>query len=234
MKFWEVKQETKISPISYYLDWKSDKKTIDKIKFIKESLADTTITPEDKALYEKQLTNLESEKLWHFVWWNKQTESEIKVIPTEFILLDETSCVKWRDKTNNCAIYSNEIKYFNEVITAKSFKGWEVYSWLYNPETKLEFKNRWLKFTKWLIVQEGDVMVEYYINWTAINLWIDDTKGINNNEYKIAFDKMEEKTNWDITYYVPRWKQWAKITDEERTIAMANMELLEDYFRKDA
>ena len=233
--FWKESPKTQwsISPVSMRFDWKTNKKLIDQIKLTESNISDKSTTPEEKAIFQKKLDWLKQEKPYSFTWWNKELEQEMMVYPTEFIVLDEVSCVKWRDDTHNCSIYSNEIKYFDkEKITAVSAKWWQVYSDFYSPVTKDEFKKRWLKFTKWLIVQEWDMMNEYYINWTVINQWIEDTKEIDKNNYKIKFNWVDERTQWSVTYYVPRWTQWTAITDEEKEVAMVSVDLLEDYYRE--
>jgi hypothetical protein len=51
---------------------------------------------------------------------------------------------------------------------------------------------------------EGTNMVEYYLKGGALFQWNEDIANINTNDYKIKFDKCEERKKGAVTYYVPR------------------------------
>lgn len=169
-------------------------------------------------------------KTGKFVWWNKDLEAKVDVIPTEFILLLATNCVKGWDDASNSGIFSNEIiNLKTEELTVRAFKREKsLYQGVYD-RNQLEALN--CKFNKGIIAQEGETMVEYYFQGSSLYAFNEDTSNIDYNNYKIAFDRVEEMKKGAVTYYVPRRKQGSKITDEERAVAMANVELLEDYHR---
>lgn len=167
-------------------------------------------------------------KIGTFKGWNKELEVEVKVIPEEFILLETTSCVKGWDSNNNCGIFSNEIRSVrNEELIIKSFKGWEIYKGLYDKE---KVKTLDCKFNKGIIVQEWDLINEYYLAWGALLAFNEQTQWLDYQNYKIKFDWVEEKKKGAVVYYIPKWTLWSKITDKEREVAMNSVELLNEYF----
>jgi len=145
-------------------------------------------------------------------------------------MLLATNCVKGRDDASNSGIYSNEIiNLKNGELTVKAFKRDKpLYQGIYD-KAAMEAINA--KFNKGIIAQEGETMVEYYFQGSALYAFNEDTSNIDYNTFKIAFDKVEEMKKGSVTYYVPRWKQGSLITEEERTVAMANVELLDEYHR---
>lgn len=172
------------------------------------------------------------DKSWTFVWWNKELEQEIEVLPSEFILLTQTSCIKWWDNKSSSWIYSNEVSNVKkDTLVVRAFKEDEpLYEW---PYDKAVIENLWWVYHKWVIALEWETLVEYYLKWWALWSWNEDTKWIDTNTYKVKLDKIEEQKKWAVIYYVPRRTQWAKITDKEREVALMNVELLNDYFSKD-
>lgn len=167
-----------------------------------------------------------------FVWWNKEVQQELDILPTEFILLSQTACIKWRDNESNSWIYSNEITNIkNDTLIVKSFKwGKTLYEWTYDKD---EISKIWWEFHRWIVALEWDTLIEYYLKWGALFQWNTDLETINTEEYKVKFDKVEERKKWAITYYVPRFIQGSPITDEEREQWIAMVSVLKDYLNKD-
>lgn len=233
MTFWKAtynKSTQVVSPVSKYLTWKSNKENITWLLFLEGMLSKSEWAT--KAEYERQIKEMKDWQLYYFSGWDKEKWEKIKVLPNEFILLDQVSCVKWWDAKNNCEVYSNEVKFLNEApLIARSHKWGEWINSLYNKDTREEFRNKWLKFTKGLLVQEWDIIIEYYLQGKAIQKFNEDIEAIDTENYKVKFDGAELQSNWQNSYYIPHFVQWEKITDAEREQAMSSVELLEDYHR---
>lgn len=217
-----------VSPISKYLTWKTNKEKLTGLLFLEGMLKTTEW--EAKKEYEKQIQDIKNWQLYYFTWRDKDKKEKINVIPDEFILLDTVSCIKWWDSKNNCEVYSNEVKFLNEApFVVRSHKGGEWLNLHYNKDTREEFKSRWLKFTKWLLVQQWDIIVEYYLQGKSIEQFNADIELIDTENYKVKFDSAILVQNWQNNFYIPHFVQWSPITDEEREQALASVELLSDY-----
>lgn len=163
-----------------------------------------------------------------FKWWNKELEQEVSVKPKEFILLLQTSCVKWWDEKSGSGIYSNEvISTKDEDLIVRAFKeDSPIYQGKYDKEA---IANIGGKFNKGIIVSEWDLMIEYYLKGWALFVWNEDIASIDTNNYKVKLDKIEERKKWAVTFYVPRWVKGSKITEKEREVAMMQVWLLNEY-----
>jgi hypothetical protein len=59
--------------------------------------------------------------------------------------------------------------------------------------------------------------------------WNEDINLIDTENYYVKFDKTEERKKGAVTYHIPRFVQGAKITDEDRSVAMEMVSFIEDY-----
>jgi hypothetical protein len=72
-------------------------------------------------------------------------------------------------------------------------------------------------------------MNEYYLKGGALFQRNEDINLIDTQNYYVKFDKAEERKKGAVTYYIPRFVQGAKITDEDRSVAMEMVSFIEDY-----
>lgn len=167
-----------------------------------------------------------------FKSWDKETKTETASIPSEFILLSQVSCIKWWDDKSGSGIYSNEVvSTKNEDLVVRAFKSdTPLFEGKYDRDT---IEGLWWVFHKGLIVLEGTNIHEYYLKGWALFQWNEDVNKIDTENYKIKIDKIVEKKKWAVTYYVPTWKQWSKITEEDRSVALEMVRLLEEYRSND-
>lgn len=166
-----------------------------------------------------------------FKWRNKETKEEVAHMPKQFILLLQTSCVKWWDEKSQSKIYSNEVvSTKNEDIVVKSFKGGTLYEWKYNKDA---INALGADFTKGIIVLEGTEMNEYYLKGGALFQRNEDINIIDTQNYYVKFDKIEQRKRGAVTYYIPRFVKGDKITDEDRSVAMEMVTFIEDYRSED-
>jgi len=86
----------------------------------------------------------------------------MNVMPEQFILLSQISCIKGWDEKTQSKIYSNEIiSTKDEDLIVKSFKSTEpLFNGKYN---KNAIKAMGGKFNKGIIVLEGENLVEYFM-----------------------------------------------------------------------
>ena len=163
-----------------------------------------------------------------FKWRNKELAQEVNVMPEQFILLSQISCIKGWDEKTQSKIYSNEIiSTKDEDLIVKSFKSTEpLFNGKYN---KNAIEAMGGKFNKGIIVLEGKNLVEYFMQWGALFQWNEDINQIDTNEFKVKFDKIEERKKGAVTYYIPRFIKGDVITPEEKTQAFAMVSLLQDY-----
>lgn len=148
--------------------------------------------------------------------------------PKDFILIDSRFCVNWWDDKSNSGIYSNSITNISkDELSVGAFKWGNLYTGLYDKD---KIANLGGKLYKELIVCEGGLLNEYKVRGSAMFSTNECLASIDTNNYKIEFDGTEEKKKGSVTYVVPKWKQWAKITDQERNEAIEKVMILKEYF----
>ena len=230
--FWdEAQKERKVNPVSTFYDWSNYKKEIEAKEYLSNKLSKTTDAKEIASI-KKEIADL---RLYSFEAWDSDAHEPIFHMPEQFILMEQTSCLKWYDPVNKWKVFSNEIiSVRDEPLKMQSFtKGSKQINTLwegnYSKEVWPTLKDLWGKFTRGMIALEWTELVEYYVNGSALKAWSEDIRLIETNKYKVKLDKVEELKNGSITFYVPRWVQWDEITEEEVSVAMGMIDFIKEY-----
>jgi hypothetical protein len=137
-----------------------------------------------------------------FVYYDKAEKKVINIKnPFIFTVLDERSTITGWDDTNQCGIYSNDVKDLKkEDFFVKSFKGGKLVSGKY-AEIKDQLKSAGAKYTKVVYaLYEGEI-IKVKLAGTALSAWIE--KDFNVNKNTVKFEKCKEGKKGKVSYNIP-------------------------------
>ena len=135
-----------------------------------------------------------------FQYYDKETQANIPCpLPFNFVVLDTLAMVTGYDESNNCGIYSNEVKRTSDTeLTVKSFKGGEIAKGLYS-EIKDKVKSRGGRYTTSLYAMYNKEIVNIRLTGAALSSWI----GKDFNENGISVTKLEDGQKGATKYKIP-------------------------------
>jgi hypothetical protein len=185
-------------------------------------------------------------------WWNKDTETQMKVEPPfTFLLLDELSSVKGWHEPSESSIYANEVRDLRqEALVVKSFKGGELASGLYaDIKDKIVAKGGHYHASVYIAYKEGEELRlgNLGLKGAALGAWMEfkksapTKKDANGKSVKAYFVDAVTITGHDqqkkggTTYRVPTFalKPVGEATNQQALAIDAELQaFLNDYFKR--
>lgn len=160
--------------------------------------------------------------------FHKAEKKTTTITPTEkdpfiFLLLQELGCVRGFDQTNNCGIYSNEIKDSRaDVLIVKRHKQDTLAEGIYKTiKEKVNLAGGDFHVSIYLAYKQDNALHigTLRLKGAALNAWIEFGKKQRPNLYKkaIAIDGVIEGKNGAVTFRVPKFsvKDVSEATEAE-------------------
>lgn len=170
-----------------------------------------------------------------FEYYDKDLDTKVDIELTPFTIVKTAFALKWGwDTANNCAYYSNEVDSLETEMMLKSYKGWEIARGLYSSNKQAKTISLWktvlpegVKLHKAVTAIMDGKVIRFYLKTVSMFEFGEVLKKVKIEESKFEIEKLDErKFGWN-SYYVPFFKEGAKLTKEEKDARLETLKLME-------
>ena len=170
-----------------------------------------------------------------FEYYDKDLETRVELDITPFTIVKTAFALKggW-DSDNNCAYYSNEVDSIKDTeLTLKSYRGGEIARGNYSSNKQAKTISLWntalpegVKLHKAITALMDGKVIRFYLKTVSMFEFGEVLKTVKIEESKFEIDKLDErKFGWNA-YYVPFFKESAKLTKEEKEARLETIKLM--------